>query len=105
MSLTRWARSRSDSGESWLAYLFGAILIFCGAGLLAIRTVPVAALTLGSLWFPVTLVLDVPKYAADAGSMALRTGVFEPLAIASLAWLPPGGGATPHWLERESGIC
>jgi len=86
----------------WLAYLFGAILIFCGVGLLAIRTVRVAALTLGSLWFLCTLVLDVPKYAADAGSMALRTGVFEPLAIASLAWLLAGRGAAPNWLERGS---
>ena len=66
----------------WLAYLFGAILIVCGVALLAIRAVRVAALTLGSLWFLCSLVLVVPTYAANAGSMALRTNVFEPLAIA-----------------------
>lgn len=32
----------------WLAYLFGAILIVCGVSLLSMRTVRVAALTLGS---------------------------------------------------------
>lgn len=86
----------------WLAYLFGAILIVCGVALLAIRAVRVAALTLGSLWFLCSLVLVVPTYAANAGSMALRTNVFEPLAIASLAWLLPGRGTTPKWLERGS---
>jgi uncharacterized membrane protein len=74
----------------WLAYLFGAIWIFCAVGLLINRTVQVAALTLGSLLFLCTLVLIVPKYAVTLGSMSMRTVVFEPLAIASLAWLLPG---------------
>jgi uncharacterized membrane protein len=87
---------------SWLAYLFGAIWIFCAVGLLFIPIVRVAALTLGSLLFLCTLVLIVPKYAASLGSMGLRTVVFEPLAIASLAWLLLGRDAIPGWLERGS---
>lgn len=84
----------------WLAYLFGAIWIACGAGLLSRRTERTAAMALGSLLFLCALVLDAPKNAAKLGSVSLRTIVFEPLAIASLAWLLPGRGATPSWLAR-----
>jgi hypothetical protein len=86
----------------WLAYLFGAIWASCGAGLLFAGTRRTAALALGSLLFLCTLVLEVPKNAANIGSISLRTIVFEPLALASLAWLLPGPGATPGWLARGS---
>jgi hypothetical protein len=86
----------------WLAYAVGAIFVVIGAGLLSKRTVRTAALVLGSLLFLCTLVLDVPKNMADIGSMSLRTGVFEPLAIAAIAWLLPGREATPSWLARGS---
>lgn len=84
----------------WLAYLFGAIWVACGVGLLSKRTVRTAAMALGSLLFLCALVLDVPKNAANLGSISLRTTVFEPLALASLAWLLPGRGATPSLLAR-----
>jgi uncharacterized membrane protein len=86
----------------WLAYAFGAVWVACGVGLLFKRTVRTAALTLGSLLFLCALILDVPRNAANVRNMSLRTGVFEPIALAALAWLLPGRGAIPSWLERGS---
>jgi hypothetical protein len=85
-----------------LAYVFGAIWVVCGGGLLYKRTRRTAAMVLGSLLFLCALVLEVPKNAANPGDMSLRTGVFEPIALAALAWLLPGQGATPSWLVRGS---
>jgi uncharacterized membrane protein len=82
----------------WLAYLFGAVWISCAVGLLFNRSMRVAALTLGSLLLLCTLVLIVPKYAVTLGSMSMRTVVFEPLAIACLAWLLQGKAAIPNYL-------
>jgi uncharacterized membrane protein len=89
---------------SWLAYLFGAIWIACGVGLLFPRTVRAAALLLGSLLFLCTLILEVPKNAANFGSMSLRTGVFEPLSLACIAWLLPRRGAFSNVLVRSAQI-
>jgi hypothetical protein len=86
----------------WLAYWFGAIWIACGAGLLFERTMRTASLALGSLLFLSMLVLEVPKYAANPGSMSWRTGVFEVLAIGTLAWLLPGPRATSSLLSHVS---
>jgi uncharacterized membrane protein len=86
----------------WLAYLFGAIWVACGLGLLSKRTVRTAAVTLGGLLFLCALILEVPKNAANISNISLRTTVFEPLALASLAWLLPGQGATPTPLARLS---
>lgn len=86
----------------WLAYLFGAILVICGAGLLFELTRRASTLVSGSLLFFCTLILAVPRSAAIPGSMGLRTVVFEPLAIACLAWLLPGIARIPPWLSRTS---
>ena len=86
----------------WIAYLFGAIWVACGVGLLSRRTVRTAAITLGGLLLLCALLLDVPKYAVDLGSIGLRTTAFEPLALAVLAWLLPGPGALPGSLIRGS---
>jgi uncharacterized membrane protein len=85
-----------------VAYLFGAIWVACGAGLLSKRTLRIAALALGILLVAAALILEVPANLANIGDIGLRTVVFEPLAIASLAWLLPGPGATPRFLERAS---
>ena len=37
-----------------------------------------------------------------SAASALRTIVFEPFALACLAWLLPGPGAIPVWLRRAS---
>jgi uncharacterized membrane protein len=84
----------------WMATAFGALWVACGASLLVPRTARWAAITLGSLLFLCALILDVPKNAANLGSISLRTTVFEPLALASLAWLLPGQGAVPSLLGR-----
>jgi len=86
----------------WLAYAFGAIWAACSAGLLFRHTVRTAALALGGMLFFCAVILEVPKYAAEPGDIALRTVVFEPLALATLAWLVPGFGAIPDWLGRAS---
>src|SRR5271165_2122300 len=86
----------------WLAYAFGAVWVVCGAGVLLKNTLRIAALTLGSLLFVSTIIWEVPRYAPELGDMGLRTGVFEPLAMATLAWLLPGPGAIPKLLERAS---
>lgn len=86
----------------WLAYLIGAILAICGAGLLVKRTERMSAMVVGSLMFLGAVILNAPKSAAIPGDMSLRTVVFEPLAIAALAGLLPGRYATPGWLARAS---
>jgi uncharacterized membrane protein len=86
----------------WMAYLFGAAWVFCGVGLLSRPALGRAAMILGTLLFACTFLLDVPKYAADVGSIPMRTIVFEPLSLACLAWLLPPPGAIPAWLERVS---
>jgi hypothetical protein len=82
--------------------MIGPVLAACGVGLLFKRTARTAAMAMGSLLFVYTLVFELPKYAATPGSMTLRTQVFEPLAIAALAWLLPGRDAIPSWLARAS---
>jgi len=86
----------------WLAYVFGAVLIFCAAGLLAPVSRRKAAMTLGTILFVCTILLDVPKYAVAFGSIPLRTIVFEPFSLACLAFLLPHPSATPAWLTRAS---
>jgi uncharacterized membrane protein len=86
----------------WIAYGFGAIWVACGAALLSRRMLRPAAIALGGLLLLCALLLDVPKYAVDLGSVGLRTTAFEPFALASLAWLLPGPGAIPGLLSRGS---
>lgn len=90
------------AGIPWLTYLFGGIFVACGAGLLSRRTRETAAMIFGIVLFLCTLILIVPKAAAHAGSISLRTIVFEPLSIACLAWLLPGLEESPVFLERGS---
>jgi len=84
----------------WVAYLFGAIWVVCGAGLLVRKTERRAALTLGTVLFLCGLVLDLPKAIPFPADIGLRTIVFETLVIASLAWLLPYRGASPNWLTK-----
>jgi hypothetical protein len=86
----------------WLAYIFGALLAAGGVGFLSRRTVRPAAMVVGSLMFLAAVALDAPRYAVNLGSMSVRTELFEPLAIATLAWLLPGRGVTPSWLAHAS---
>ena len=86
----------------WLAYAFGAILAACGVALLSRRTVRTAAMVVGSLMFLGAVLLDAPKYFANLDNMSVRTELFEPVALATLAWLLPGRDATPPFLERAS---
>ena len=86
----------------WIAYAFGTILVVLGASLFFKRRMRTAAIALGSVLVLCTLALDVPKYAERPGNMSLRTSVFEPLAIAALAWLLPGWGPTQSLLVRAS---
>lgn len=79
----------------WIAYSFGAIWVLCGAGILSRYTLRPSAITLSSFLFVCAFVLDVPKNAANMGSISLRTTAFEPLALASLAWLLGDRGVTP----------
>ena len=91
------------SAIPWLAYAFGAVWVFCGVGLLSKRTLRICSMALGSALFLCAVILDAPKYAANIGDIPLRTIFFEPLALASLAWLLPGeGAAIPGWLLRGS---
>jgi uncharacterized membrane protein len=86
----------------WLAYAFAAILLASGLGLLSRRTAPTAALVVGCLMFLGAVLVEGPRYAANLSDMSARTGVFEPLSLAALAWLLPGPGAAPGWLARTS---
>jgi hypothetical protein len=80
----------------------GPVLAACGIGLLFKRTLRTAAIALGSLLFLYALVFEAPKYATNLRSMTLRTQLFEPLAIAALAFLLPLENAIPTWLASAS---
>jgi uncharacterized membrane protein len=84
-----------------LAYLVGAILVLCGAGLLFQRTLVVSSITLGALMLFCGLAFDLPR-RPNLMSAEWRTNVLEPIAIGSLAWLAPGLGGIPRWLHRAS---
>lgn len=86
----------------WLAWTFGTVWIICGIGLFSGRGLLIASRALGTLLILCALVLEVPKNVADPGSISLRTTVFEPLALASLAWLLPGWGSVSSLLARAS---
>lgn len=86
----------------WLAWLGGAILLACGAGILFERTLRPAARALAILFFLCTVILEAPKYAPDIGSIPLRTIVFEPLSIACLAWLLAGPSVICRYLLAVS---
>jgi len=84
-----------------LAYLVGAILVLCGAGLLFQRTLVVSSITLGALMLLCGLAFDLPR-RPNLMSAEWRTNVLEPITIGSLAWLAPGLGGIPRWLHRAS---
>jgi uncharacterized membrane protein len=86
----------------WLAYALGAAWVVLGAGLLFKRTLPPAALALGTILILCAIIVAAPKNAANFGDVGLRTSVFEPLAMASLAWLLPGAGAIPRFFALAS---
>lgn len=86
----------------WVAYVFGAIWVACGSGLLFNGTMRRAAVALGTLLFLSALILELPKYAVNLWDMSWRTVLFEPLAMAALAWLLPGRDALPQWLHWGS---
>jgi uncharacterized membrane protein len=87
---------------AWLAYVLGAAWVVLGAGLLLKRTLLPAALALGTILILCAIIVAAPKNAANFGDVGLRTSVFEPLAMASLAWLLPGATAIPRWLALAS---
>lgn len=84
----------------FVAYLFGVIWVLCGVGLLTKRGLRASALVLGSLLALCTLILILPKYVFHLGDIGLRTVVFEPLALACIAFLLPGQTTIPGWLAR-----
>jgi uncharacterized membrane protein len=86
----------------WLAYALGAVWVLLGAGLLLKRTLLPAALALGTILILCAIIVAAPRNAANFGDVGLRTSVFEPLAMASLAWRLPGIGAIPRWLALAS---
>ena len=84
-----------------LAYLVGAILVLCGAGLLFQRTLVVSSITLGAVMLLCGFAFDLPR-RPNLMSAEWRTNVLEPITIGSLAWLAPGLGGIPRWLHRAS---
>jgi uncharacterized membrane protein len=84
-----------------LAYLVGALLVLCGAGLLFQRTSVVSSITLGAVMLLCGLAFDLPR-RPNLMSAEWRTNVLEPITIGSLAWLAPGLGGLPRWLHRAS---
>src|SRR5207302_7953869 len=66
-----------------LAYVVGAILVLCGAGLLFHRTLVVSCITLGALMLLCGLAFDLPR-RPNLMSAEWRTNVLEPITIGSL---------------------
>jgi uncharacterized membrane protein len=88
------------SSLPWLIYAFGAALAVAGAAMLWNHTLRTGALAAGGLMSAGAILLNLPRYAERLGDIAIRTALFEPLAIAALAFLLPGRDAIPPWLER-----
>jgi uncharacterized membrane protein len=84
----------------WLAYALGTVWVVCGVGLVFPRLQRNAAIVLGAWLIGCTLIFDVPKNLANINSILLRTRVFEPLALGSLAWLLPAPFAAWRRLEQ-----
>jgi len=74
-----------------LVVVLGIVWMACGLGMLFDRTLRVASLGFGSLFFLVLFVFVVPKAVGGPTSVGLRTAVFEAVALASLAWMLPAG--------------
>lgn len=88
----------------WVALAGGVVWAACGFGLMFESWRRRSAFLLGALFTAATLIIIVPRYVAKPGDMGLRTVVFEPLALASIAFLLPGREAVPAWLGRASRI-
>ena len=88
------------SSPPWPIYAFGATLTVAGAAMLWNQTLRAGALAAGGLMFAGAILLNLPRSAAHLGDIAVRTSVFEPLAIGALAFLLPGRKAIPAGLER-----
>jgi hypothetical protein len=84
----------------WLAYLFGAIWVICGAAFFAKNPSGRAAMVVGILFIVCSLVIVLPRYLAHLRSIPFRTVFLEPITIGSVALLIPGRGAVPEWLVR-----
>jgi len=82
----------------WLAYPFGLIFLFSGAGLLFPRVAKPSGIVLAGLLSCCALIIELPKYAIDLGNLSLRTTVLEPLSLASIALLLPRTRPLPNWL-------
>ncbi|HTU81240.1 MAG TPA: hypothetical protein VMF61_03870 [Candidatus Acidoferrales bacterium] len=78
----------------WICYPFGVFLAVCAAALLRPYTRSIAAPAVAALFLACALLVDVPKHNG-------RTVIFEPLAIAALALLIPGGDL-PKWLRASA---
>jgi uncharacterized membrane protein YphA (DoxX/SURF4 family) len=76
--------------------------VLCGIGILSARTLKPSGTVVGNLMFLGAVLLNAPRNAIIPASMDLRTVVFEPLAIATLAWLLPRPSETPRWLDHTS---
>jgi uncharacterized membrane protein len=85
-----------------LAYLVGAIWIASGVGLLFPQNLRTAATSIGWLLTLCALLIDIPQYAPQLGSVSLRTTALEPLSIACFAFLLPEPGALPAPLTRAA---
>lgn len=85
-----------------LAYAMAAVLAAAGAGLFVRTTRAGCARVLALFLLLSALILELPRYAAVPGSMAVRTGLFEPLALAALAALLLPRPSLPARLERAS---
>jgi uncharacterized membrane protein len=82
-----------------LAYSAGIIFILCGLGLFFKRTLLVSGVIVGLVMSLAGLAFDVPRHP-DVMSAPWRTNVLEPIVIGSMAWLVPGVGRIPGWLNR-----
>jgi len=85
-----------------VAYLFGAIWVACAAGLhpgepCELLRSHSEACCLRARWFS-----TFRKMPLTSAVFRLRTTAFEPLALASLAWLLLGGEAKPRLLPQLS---
>jgi hypothetical protein len=81
-----------------VAGIFGSIWAICGVGLLVPRgTVPERVL--GAVLTLCALIAVLPKYLMDPADIVLRTALFEPTALAGIAFLQSSRGGIPRWLE------
>ncbi len=93
-------------GQSYLAYLFGFVLIVAGGAMITLKQTRAASLVLGAIIFLSFLFLCAPRLPSDPGIGAIWTNAGKALALSGACFLVAGSLSQPadpfRWLYAAS---